>query len=83
MGGRCRLQSADRDAAPQSSASEPSVLDTAAMQTVIRSTRGNTARVFALFGDLAAAAIGNGEERITPEAIEAWRPSVYDRTLAA
>jgi hypothetical protein len=60
----------------------PSVLDTAALQTVIRSTRGNTARVFQLFGDLAIAAIGSGDERITPEAIGAWRPSVYDRTLA-
>jgi Bacterial TniB protein len=59
-----------------------SVLDTAALQTVIRSTRGNTARVFQLFGDLAIAAIGSGEERITPEAIAAWRPSVYDRALA-
>jgi hypothetical protein len=60
----------------------PSVLDTAALQTVIRSTRGNTARVFELFGDLAVAAIGNGEEQITAEAIKAWRPSVYDRALA-
>ena len=59
-----------------------SVLDTAALQTVIRSTRGNTARVFQLFGDLAVAAIGSGEERITTEAISAWRPSVYDRALA-
>ena len=41
----------------------PSVLDTAALQTVIRSTRGNTARVFQLFGDLAIAAIGSGDER--------------------
>jgi Bacterial TniB protein len=59
-----------------------SVLDTAALQTVIRSTRGNTARVFQLFGDLAVAAICNGDERITAEAIGAWRPSVYDRALA-
>ena len=58
------------------------MLDTAALQTVIRSTRGNTARVFQLFGDLAVEAIRRGEERITAEAIGAWRPSVYDRALA-
>jgi putative transposase len=60
----------------------PSVLDTAALQTVIRATRGNTARVFQLLGDLAVAAICSGEERITAEAIGAWQPSVYDRALA-
>jgi len=59
-----------------------SVLDTAALQTVIHSTRGNTARVFQLFGDLAVAAICSGEERIPADAIGAWRPSVYDRALA-
>jgi hypothetical protein len=26
-------------------------------------------------------AIKNGEERITADAIDAWRPSVYDRSL--
>lgn len=60
----------------------PSVLGTDALQTVIRSTRGNTARVFQLFSDLAVAAIYSGQERITAEAIDAWRPSVYDRALA-
>lgn len=59
-----------------------SMLDTAALQMVVRSTRGNTARVFQLFGDLAINAIYTGEERITTEAIAAWRPSVYDRALA-
>jgi hypothetical protein len=59
-----------------------SVLDIASLQTVIRATRGNTARIFELFGDLAVAAIRNGEERITADAIGAWRPSVYDRSLA-
>lgn len=43
-----------------------SVLDTAALQTVIRSTRGNTARVFQLFGDLAVAAISSGESESRP-----------------
>jgi len=61
---------------------DPSVLDIASLQTVIRATRGNTARIFELFGDLAVAAIRNGEERITADAIGAWRPSVYDRSLA-
>ena len=50
-----------------------SVIDTGSLQTVIRATRGNTARIFELFGDLAVAAIRNGEERITAEAIGAWR----------
>ena len=61
---------------------DPSVLDIASLHTVIRATRGNTARIFELFGDLAVAAIRNGEERITADAIGAWRPSVYDRSLA-
>jgi hypothetical protein len=60
---------------------DPSVLDVASLQTVIRVTRGNTARIFELFGDLAVAAIRNGEERITVDAINAWRTSVYDRSL--
>jgi hypothetical protein len=60
----------------------PSVLDITSLQTVIRTTRGNTARIFELFGDLAVAAIRNGEERITADAIGAWQPSVYDRSLA-
>ena len=60
---------------------DPSILDIASLQTVIRATRGNTARIFELFGDLAVVAIRNGEERITADAIDAWRPSVYDRSL--
>jgi hypothetical protein len=61
---------------------DPSVLDITSLHTVIRATRGNTARIFELFGDLAVAAIRNGDERITADAIGAWRPSVYDRSLA-
>lgn len=61
---------------------DPSVLDIASLQTIVRATRGNTARIFELFGDLAVAAIRTGEERITTDAIGAWRPSVYDRSLA-
>jgi hypothetical protein len=32
--------------------------------------------------NLAVTAIRNGEERITADAIGAWQPSVYDRSLA-
>jgi hypothetical protein len=60
----------------------PSLLDIASLQTVIRLTRSNTVRIFELFGDLAVAAIRNGEERITAEAVGVWRPSVYDWSLA-
>jgi hypothetical protein len=58
-------------------------LDVAALQTIIRSTRGNTARIFEMIGDLAVQAIKSGEERITAEMIAAWKPSIYERTLAA
>jgi hypothetical protein len=60
----------------------PSLLDVASLQTVIRATHGNTARIFELFSHLAVAAIKTGEERITADAIGAWRPSVYYRSLA-
>jgi len=59
----------------------PSVLDSATLQTVIRSTRGNTARVFQLYGDLAVTAIRSGTELITAEAIGTWWPLVYDCAL--
>jgi hypothetical protein len=58
-------------------------LDVVAMQTIIRSTRGNTARIFEMIGDLAVQAIKSGEERITTEMIAAWKPSIYERTLVA
>jgi hypothetical protein len=61
----------------------PTSLEVVAMQTIIRSTRGNTARIFEMIGDLAVQAIKNGEERITAEMIVAWKPSMYERTLVA
>ena len=62
---------------------EASMLDGVALNAIARNTRGNTARIFEMMGDLAASAIASGEERITRAAVEAWRPSLYDRTLAA
>jgi hypothetical protein len=36
-----------------------------------------------MIGDLAVQAIKSGEERITAEMIATWKPSIYERTLAA
>lgn len=59
----------------------PSVLDTAALQAIIRVTRGNTARIFEMMADLAVRAIVSGTECITPDAIEHWQPSLREQSL--
>jgi hypothetical protein len=61
----------------------PSTLDATALQTIVRATRGNTARIFEMIKDLAVQAIRSGEERITLELIEGWRPSIYEQSLVA
>lgn len=61
----------------------PSVLDTAALQAIIRVTRGNTARIFEMMADLTVRAIVSGAECITPKAIEQWQPSLREQSLVA
>lgn len=60
----------------------PSVLDPSDLRTIVGATRGNTARVFQMLGDLSVRAIVSGEERVTPEMVAAWRPSIFDRDIA-
>jgi type II secretory pathway predicted ATPase ExeA len=61
----------------------PSVLDTPALQAIIRVTRGNTARIFEMMADLTVRAIVSGAECIRPEAIEHWQPSLREQSLVA
>jgi hypothetical protein len=59
----------------------PSVLDAAALQSIIRVTRGNTARIFEMVADVTVRAIVSGDERTTAEAIEHWQPSLREQSL--
>jgi hypothetical protein len=59
----------------------PTLLDAAALQAIIRNTRGNTARIFEMMADLTVRAIVAGTECITPTAIEHWQPSLREQSL--
>jgi hypothetical protein len=61
----------------------PSTLSADALKAIIRLTRGNTARIFEMMGDLAVEAIRTGEEQITDRHVEHWRPSLFERTIVA
>lgn len=61
----------------------PSTLSADALKAIIRLTRGNTARIFEMMGDLAVEAIRSGEEQITDRHVEHWRPSLFERTIVA
>ena len=61
----------------------PSVLGVAALQSIIRVTRGNTARIFEMVADRTVRAIVSGDERITPAAIEHWQPSLREQSLVS
>ena len=61
----------------------PSMLDAAALQAIIRVTRGNTARIFEMMADLTVRAIVSGVECITPKAIEYWQPSLREQSLVS
>jgi len=52
----------------------PSILTPRGLRRILQVTSGVTAWVFRLLNDLAIAAIVSGTERITDEAVEAWKP---------
>ena len=49
-------------------------LTVASLRTILKVTGGVTSRVFIMIKSLAIDAIETGEERITDEAVQAWRP---------
>jgi hypothetical protein len=52
----------------------PSVLSARAMRRVLQVTNGITATVFRMFNELAIQAIRSGDERITDDGVDHWRP---------
>jgi hypothetical protein len=55
---------------------EKSVLTAKALRHIFVATDGITARIFRMMNALAITAIENGLERITDEAVLAWRPLI-------
>ncbi|WP_175493969.1 hypothetical protein [Microvirga guangxiensis] len=54
----------------------PSSLSAQSLRHLVRITDGITAKVFLTLNELAIDAIRAGAEKITDEAVEAWRPAV-------
>ena len=54
----------------------PSSLSAQSLRHLARITDGITAKVFSMLNELAIEAVRSGAERITDEAVEAWRPIV-------
>ncbi len=55
---------------------KPSLLTAHALRQILQSTNGVSARIFRMLNELAMDAIVAGNEEITDEAIERWRPIV-------
>jgi hypothetical protein len=54
----------------------PSALSAQSLRHLARITDGITAQIFSTLNELAIEAVRTGAERITDEAVEAWRPAV-------
>jgi hypothetical protein len=61
----------------------PSVLSPRSLRRVLQATDGITAKIFRLFNDLAIEAIRSGDESLSDEAVQSWRPLIEPEAVFA